>query len=100
MAWGQAKSGELVKVGTVVKIAVIEQPEDKALGATPEAWVQVQSNELLDWPRVKAQLDEAQASVLLKYADKPAAYHPALLEGGDINAFKYEDWFIFKPRGY
>jgi hypothetical protein len=84
---------------THVKIEVFVQEADKAIYDTPEVWVQVQSDELVDWPRVRKQMTEEQSALIEERTDgKIAGYHPALLDGGDSNTYRFEDWFILKAE--
>ena len=80
-----------------MEIEVFSQSE--GLHGEPEVWVRIQTNELLDWPRYKLALDEAHAKVVADCVTQPIGYHPALLEGGDNNPYRYEEWFILKPLG-
>jgi len=80
-----------------VEIEVFAQPE--GLHGQPEVWVRIQTDELLDWPRYRAALNESQAKVVAGCVERPIGYHPALLEGGDANPHRYEEWFILKPLG-
>jgi len=82
-----------------VNIDVFQQEQDRGLYGGREIWVRVQGDELLDLPRVLEQLDEEQRKELTlltgRTLPQPIAYHPALVEGGDNNPYKYEDWWIF-----
>ena len=78
-----------------MKITVYEQDAEAGLlGDRAEVWVQVQADELLDWPRIKQQLTDEQRALLDQCGHTPAAYHPATL--GPDDKYRFEDWFIFK----
>lgn len=75
-------------------ITVFEQTE--GLHGTPEVWVKVQTDKLLDWPRYKSALTPTQAKLLEPCSLLPDSYHPARAEADETPLYRYEEWFIFK----
>jgi len=82
-----------------VEIVVFEQDRKKSLHGTAEVWVRYRGDELVDLPRVIAGMDDRQGAIMDRVGSKPLAYHPALMEGGDDNPHRYEDWWVFKDTG-
>lgn len=83
-----------------MNIDLYRKPRGQGLNqqADPEVWVRVQSDELLDLPGVMEHLTLEQKGLLRWGGVAPLAYHPALVEGGDGNPYRYEDWWIFEAR--
>jgi len=81
-----------------VRIELHETNEVRALGGTPELWMRVLSDKLLDLPTAVAALDCDQKKVFAEYHPTPVRHYPAGFydEDGSDHHFVHEDWWIFQ----
>ena len=69
----------------------------EGLHGTPEVWVRVLSNSVVDWPDVERALNDAQREILKPSPRQPLNYYPHLVtpEEKAEHGFSLEDWWIF-----
>lgn len=82
-----------------MKIELSEATDAEALGGTPELWMRVLSDELVDLPRALAALSDEDRATFSRYFRQPDAYYPALGLEGDDHGYAHESWWIFKKMG-
>lgn len=81
-----------------MRIELHEANDAVALGGTPELWMRVLSDQLLDLPTAVGQLDQEQREVFAGYDPTPTRYVPCGSEGDEGDGFAHEDWWIFPKR--
>lgn len=67
-----------------------------------EVWVRVFSNEVLDWPSVKAKLDEGQMAMLENLGLRPTlAYFPhnPTDDEREDHGYEFSDWWVWAAKG-
>lgn len=81
-----------------VRIELHEANDAKALGGTPELWMRVLSDTLLDLPTAVKNLDPEQRKIFDEYHPTPVRYYPAGFydEAGSDHHYVHEDWWIFR----
>lgn len=79
-------------MGNHVQIEVFEH---RAIG---EVWVKAMTNQMMDWPRIKAGLSKEQAAVVGEASSQPLKYYPHMVTADEReeHGYMFEDWFIFK----
>jgi hypothetical protein len=84
-----------------MQVEVFEQTA--GLHGGKEVWVKALSNEVVDWPTVRAKLDDRHTDVIDRCVDHndqrgmPKGYHPHLVteEERMEHGYRYEDWWVF-----
>lgn len=83
-----------------MKIEVFEvcDGEASSISGEREVWVKVLSNEVHDWPEVKAALTDEQAEAMCGAKVRPHTYYPHLVSADEKaeHGYAMEDWFVFK----
>ena len=83
-----------------MRVELHEANDAVALGGTPELWMRVLSDQLLDLPTVVKALDPDQGEVFAGYQPKPSRFIPGgpYDEDGPDHDFAFEDWWVFRKR--
>lgn len=71
---------------------------DEGLHGGREIWFKVQSNEVVDWPRVEAKLDESEAQLLKDLGRRKLFWHPdeRTPEEKAASPFTFEEFWIWQ----
>ena len=80
-----------------MRIELHEANDAEALGGTPELWMRVMSDQLLDLPTAVSRLDPEQQEIFAGYEPTPLRYIMVTDEETDHD-FQFEDWWIFRKR--